>query len=306
MIGILINKILSMALMMLIGAILVRFGILRADDSRVLSALSLYIILPCVILTSFQVDFTAEVRSGLLLALTAAAIIHIALILLNTLLGRLLRLDAVEQVSIIYSNAGNLIVPLVTALLGKDQVIYCCAFICVQMILLWSHGKTLLCGEKGIDIRKIVTNINMIAILIGIALLLTGLRFPAIIEDTLESMSAMVGPAAMLITGMIIGGHSVKALLHNRRLWLTTVLRLVAVPLLVLIFLKFSGIAQTVPGGREVLLVTFLAVITPSASTITQLAQVYGQDADYAGSINVLTTILCIVTMPVMVALYQL
>lgn len=306
MIGILINKILSMALMMLIGAILVRFGILRADDSRVLSALSLYIILPCVILTSFQVDFTAEVKSGLLLALTAAVIIHIALILLNTLLGKLLRLDAVEQASIIYSNAGNLIVPLVTALLGKDQVIYCCAFICVQMILLWSHGKTLLCGEKGIDIKKIVTNINMIAIFIGIALLLTGLRFPAIIEDTLESMSGMVGPAAMLITGMIIGGHSVKALLHNRRLWLTTVLRLVVIPLLVLIFLKFSGIAQIVPGGREVLLVTFLAVITPSASTITQLAQVYGQDADYAGSINVLTTILCIVTMPVMVALYQL
>ena len=306
MIGILINKILSMALMMLIGAILVRFGILRSDDSRVLSALSLYIILPCVILTSFQVDFTAEVRSGLLLALTAAVIIHIALILLNTLFGRLLRLDAVEQASIIYSNAGNLIVPLVTALLGKDQVIYCCAFICVQMILLWSHGKTLLCGEKGIDIKKIVTNINMIAIFIGIALLLTGLRFPAMIEDTLESMSGMVGPVAMLITGMIIGGHSVKALLHNRRLWLTTVLRLVVIPLLVLIFLKSSGIAQIVPGGREVLLVTFLAVITPSASTITQLAQVYGQDADYAGSINVLTTILCIITMPVMVALYQL
>lgn len=306
MIGILINKILSMALMMLIGAIFVRFGILRSDDSRVLSALSLYIILPCVILTSFQVDFTAEVRNGLLLALTAAVIIHIALILLNTLLGKLLRLDAVEQASVIYSNAGNLIIPLVTALLGKDQVIYCCAFICVQMILLWSHGKMLLCGEKGIDIKKILTNINMIAIFIGIALLLTGLRFPAIVEDTMDSISGMVGPVAMLITGMIIGGHSVKVLLHNRRLWFTTVLRLVVIPLLVLIFLKFSGIAQIVPDGKKVLLVTFLAVITPSASTVTQLAQIYGQDADYAGSINVLTTILCIITMPVMVALYQL
>lgn len=306
MIGILINKILSMALMMLIGAIFVRFGILRSDDSRVLSALSLYIILPCVILTSFQVDFTAEVRNGLLLALTAAVIIHIALILLNTLLGKLLRLDAVEQASVIYSNAGNLIIPLVTALLGKDQVIYCCAFICVQMILLWSHGKMLLCGEKGIDIKKILTNINMIAIFIGIALLLTGVRFPAIVEDTMDSISGMVGPVAMLITGMIIGGHSVKVLLHNRRLWFTTVLRLVVIPLLVLIFLKFSGIAQIVPDGKKVLLVTFLAVITPSASTVTQLAQIYGQDADYAGSINVLTTILCIITMPVMVALYQL
>lgn len=306
MLAILIGKILSMALMMLIGAVLVRCGILESDDSRVLSALSLYIILPCVILTSFQVDFTPEVKSGLLLALAAAVIIHIALILLNILLGGLLRLDAVEQASIIYSNAGNLIVPLVTALLGKDWIIYCCAFICVQMVLLWSHGKTLLCGEKGIDVRKIVTNVNMIAILIGVALLLTGLRFPAIIEDTMESISDTVGPVAMFITGMIVGGRDVKTLLRNGRLWLTTALRLVVIPLPVLAFLKFSGIAGIVPNGGEVLLVTFLAVITPSASTVTQFAQIYGKDADYAGSINVLTTILCIVTMPVMVALYQL
>lgn len=306
MIGILINKILSMALMMLIGAILVKCKILKSDDSRILSALSLYVIMPCVILTSFQVDFTAEVRSGLLLALAAAVIIHIALILLNILLEKTLHLDAVEQTSIIYSNAGNLIVPLVTALLGKDWVIYSCAFLCVQMILLWSHGKTVLCGEKGIDIKKIATNINMIAICIGSALLLTGLRFPSIIGDTMESISGMVGPVAMFITGMIIGGHGVKALIQNRRLWLTTVFHLIVIPLFALAFLKFSGIAQTIPNGSEVLLVTFLAVITPSASTITQLAQMYGQDADYAGSINVLTTILCIITMPAMVALYQL
>lgn len=306
MIGILINKILSMALMMLIGAILVKCNILKPDDSRVLSALSLYVIMPCMILTSFQVDFTAEVRSGLLLALAAAVIIHIALILLNILLEKLLRLDAVEQASIVYSNAGNLIVPLVTAILGKDWVIYTCAFICVQLVLLWSHGKTLLCGEKGIDIKKIVTNINMIAIFIGIALLLTGLRFPSIVADTIESIGGMVGPTAMLITGMIIGSRSAKALLRNGRLWLTTAFRLIVIPLLVLAFLKFSGIARIIPNGGEVLLVTFLAVITPSASSITQLAQMYGQDADYAGSINVLTTILCIITMPVMVALYQL
>ena len=306
MIGILINKILSMALMMLTGVILVKCKILKSEDSRVLSALSLYIILPCVILTSFQVDYTPEVRSGLSLALAAAVIIHIALILLNALLGKLLRFDAVEQSSIIYSNAGNLIVPLVTALLGKDWVIYSCAFLCVQMVLLWSHGKALVCGEKGIDIKKIVTNVSMISVFIGIVLLLTGLRFPSVIADTLESISGMVGPVAMLVTGMIIGGRSVKALLKNGRLWLTTAFRLVVIPLLVLMFLKFSGIARMAPNGSEVLLVTFLAVITPSASTITQFAQIYGQNADYAGSINVLTTVLCIITMPVMVALYQL
>ena len=47
-------------------------------------------------------------------------------------------------------------------------------------------------------------------------------------------------------------------------------------------------------------------ICTPSASTLTQMAQVYGKDADYASAINVVTTLLCIVTMPLMVALYQM
>ena len=50
----------------------------------------------------------------------------------------------------------------------------------------------------------------------------------------------------------------------------------------------------------------FLAVITPSATTITQMAQLYDNHAPYASAINVLTTLVCILTMPLMVALYTL
>lgn len=55
-----------------------------------------------------------------------------------------------------------------------------------------------------------------------------------------------------------------------------------------------------------IVVVSLLATCTPSASTITQMAQIYGKDADYASAINVATTLLCILTMPLMVALYQL
>lgn len=80
--------------------------------------------------------------------------------------------------------------------------------------------------------------------------------------------------------------------------------RLIAYPLLNIVVLKFSGLAAMVPEGQTILLITLLATITPSASTITQMAQVYGKDADYASAINVVTTLLCIVTMPLMVMLY--
>jgi len=72
------------------------------------------------------------------------------------------------------------------------------------------------------------------------------------------------------------------------------------------VFLKYSGIAGLADNGERILLVTLLATMTPSASTITQMAQVYGRDADYASAINVTTTLLCIVTMPVMIMLYQM
>ena len=54
------------------------------------------------------------------------------------------------------------------------------------------------------------------------------------------------------------------------------------------------------------LLIVLMASSTPTAGMITQMSQVYGQDADYASAINVVSTLMCVFTLPVVVALYQL
>jgi predicted permease len=303
---ILMKKIFSLFLIMFMGILIVRLKIMKAEQSKSLSMLSLYLIMPCMILASFQVDCTPEVQSGLLLALIAAVLIHIGLIILSLPAGKLLKLDAVEVDSLIYSNAAGLIIPLIIAILGNEWVIYTCAFVSVQLFLIWSHGKSVLCGEAGIDLKKVFTNINMLSILIGIVLFVTGLRFPAPVEDAIESVGNMMGPVGMLITGMLIGGMDLKKLLSYRRLPMVVLLRLVAVPLVVLVCMKFSGLARFSENGDTILMISLLATMTPSASTITQMAQVYGKDADYASAINVASTLLCIITMPLIIALYQM
>jgi predicted permease len=105
---------------------------------------------------------------------------------------------------------------------------------------------------------------------------------------------------------MLIGGMDLKKLLSYRRLPMVVLLRLVAVPLVVLVCLKFSGLARFSENGDTILMISLLATMTPSASTITQMAQVYGKDADYASAINVASTLLCIITMPLIIALYQM
>ena len=241
-----------------------------------------------------------------LLALAAAVLLHVGIIVVVNLLGHTLHLDAVEKASMIYSNAGNLIIPIVTAVLGKEWVIYSSAFLSVQLFLLWSHAKSMLCGEKSVELKKVLTNINMIAILAGAALFLLHIQLPAVIEDSLDMVGSAIGPISMIILGMLMAGMNFKKILGYRRLWLVTALRLVGIPLAAVALLKLSGLAHLVPDGQTILLVSLLATCTPSASTITQMAQIYGKDADYASAINVVTTLLCIFTMPLMVALYQL
>lgn len=304
MVLVLVNKIASLAIMLLVGALVVRLGILKSDDSIVLSNLTLWVICPCMLITAFQVEFTEDVRDGLMLALFAAFVINVGLVLSNIVLRRVFGLTPVEQCSVVYSNAGNLIVPLVTALLGPDWVIYSSAFMMVQTFLMWSHGKGTLCGERGFDLRRILTNVNMVAIFIGLALLLLGIKLPSLVRETMDSFGSMVGPLSMLVTGMLFAELDVRAILRNRRVWLVAALRLVVVPLVGIAFLKFSGIAGLVADGQSILLITLLATAAPSASTIVQLAQVYDQDPHHASAINVLTTLLCIASIPFMTMLY--
>ena len=117
---ILAKKILSLFLVMALGIVLVRCGIVRSRDSKVLSMISLYLVMPCVIISSFQVKYQPEILNGLLLALATAVLLHLVLIVVVGFLGKVLKLDGVEETSLIYSNAGNLIIPIVTA--GQGMV----------------------------------------------------------------------------------------------------------------------------------------------------------------------------------------
>lgn len=303
---ILAKKILSLFIMMLMSMAMVKLKILKTSDSKVISLLLLYLFFPCVILISFQVDFTPEVQQGMLLGTFAAVIIHALLIALSSFMKKVLHMDAVEQCSVIYSNSGNLIIPLVTSVLGPEWVIYTSSFLAVQLVLFWTHMKSTLSGETHMDFKAIFTNANMIAIMIGLVLLVTGMRFPAPVNDAFRAMGGVVGPSAMIIAGILLGGTTWEKVKSYKRLPLVVILRLGIVPLVTMAFLKYSGLANLVPNGDTILLITLLATATPSATTVVSMSTLFGGDNEYASVINVVTATLCTLTMPVIVWLYQI
>ena len=302
----LMEQIAELFLMIFMGFLIVKTGLLKDDDSKVLSKIVLYLIIPCVIINAFQVDYTMDTVKGLLTALAASVMLQIILLIIISFFGKLLHLNEVEIASVYYSNSGNLIVPIVTFILGQEWVLYGCVFMSVQLIFLWTHCKKILSREPSYDWKKIVLNINMISIFIGVILFFTRIRLPEIIGNTLSAVGNMIGPASMFVTGMLFAGMNLKQIFANKRVYFISFLCLIAVPLFSLILLKISHLASLSADGNQIMLIVFLAVITPSASTVTQMCQVYGNDSRYASAINVVTTLFSIITMPLMVMLFQM
>lgn len=302
----LMEQIIQLFLMIFMGFLIVKAKLLNSEDSKILSIIVLYLIIPCVIINAFQVDYTPQTVKGLLIALAGSVMTQVILLIVVSILGKVLHLNEVEVASIYYSNSGNLIVPIVTFILGKKWVLYGCVFMSVQLVFIWTHCKKIISRESSYDWRKIVLNINMISIAIGIVLFLTRIHLPEDINSTLSAVGSMIGPASMIVTGMLFAGMDFKQIFASRRVYFVTFLRLIIVPTIALVLIKFSHLASLSSNGPKIMLIVFLAIITPSASTVTQMCQVYGNDSQYASAINVVTTLLAIVTMPLMVMLFQM
>lgn len=300
------EQIVVIFLMMAIGYFIVKIGLFQTEDSKVLSNLVVYICFPCVLIHAFQIELTVRAAKGLVLAVLAAAAAHVFMLLLVKILEHPLGLNSIEKASIIYTNAGYLVIPLVTAVLGEEWVFYTTAFLLVQNILIWTHGVSVLKGSAHRDIKKILLSPNIIALTIALFLFLAGIRLPAVLASCVESMSSLVTPASMLVVGMVIGDIDLRWVFRQKRPYLICLIRLAVIPGISAIGLGIMERMGLHVDAEYILLIVLIAVAAPVAAIITQLAQIYDKDVKYASVINVMSVVFCIVTMPVAVLIYEM
>ena len=267
------------------GFLLVKTGLLKSEQSRTLSVWSIYVLLPCVILNSFRISCTPETRTNFYFSVLAALMVHLIWLIACEILKRVLHLTGVELASAYFPNSANLIIPIVSYILGDEWLIYCNGFLCVQMAFVWTYGLSAVKGERSADLKGLFMNPSIISILVGVIFFFLQPPLPGIIQ---------------------MASVNFRKALSNRRLYMAVFLRLIFLPGMILPVLKFSGLAALREQGQILLLITLLASCSPCASTIAQLAQIYHKEEEYASLINTVTTLCCIVTMPLMVFLYQL
>lgn len=297
------KKIAELFLILFATAALVKTGVLKAENSKVLSKLSLYFVTPCVIFNSFQKELTPEIQQGLLIAAALAIGFQVLFFLIAALMRRFWKATEVERASVVFTNVGNLVIPLVAFAKGQDWVIYTSAYILVFNLLFWTVGVRMFDSENAPSLRKALLNPNLLAIMAGVLTMFTRLQLPEPLALAFSDVAAMIGPLSMMITGMVVGGMTVRGMVANRRVFGVIFFRMIVASGAAVLAAALA--ARILPVDKAIVMIPLLGALAPSASNINQVSILYNKDAQYASAINVLTTLSCIATIPLWVTLYE-
>ena len=300
------KQLIVLLLMAVTGYVSVKSGILKEEDCAPLSALCVYILMPCVIIKALQVDLTSERIRGFLISVVLVILIHLFWFLLTRIFRQLFHISGIEELTLIYSNSGNMIIPLVNTLFGEEYVFYACLYNAVQQLFIWTQGVSVMEGKKKIQWSRIFKNINVLSILAGLVLLFFQIRLPSVIRDTLSGLGSMVGPVSMIVVGMLIAKTDLPVVFRSSRAWLICTGRLLVYPLAVIMVIYISGYLRYFPDDVYLFQIALFAVAAPPAAIISQLAVMYDKDPVYAGICNVISVISCVVTMPFLLILFQM
>lgn len=88
--------------------------------------------------------------------------------------------------------------------------------------------RIILSGDRNVSLKKILLNVNIISVFVGVLLFLLNLPLPTVIAGTMKSIASTIGPLSMFVAGMLMGEQNLLAVLRIRSIWKVAFLRLIA------------------------------------------------------------------------------
>lgn len=295
---------LILTLFVLMGAGLFKFRLITQEGLPSLTNLLLFLVNPLLILDSFSnTAYDPRLSRGMLSVALFAVLVHVLSIVLANLAFK--QEDQARRkvmaFSMVFTNCGFFGLPLLKAIAGNEGVFYGAIYIAVFKLFCWTYGVALMdgTGKKTGGLIKAVINPNTLAIAVGLLFYFTQWQLPGILKTSFHSIGLLNSPLAMILVGVQMAALGVGGFLKDRLVWKTSLLRMLALPLLAL------GMALLLLPNQTMAVCCLALASTPTAVIAVMFAGKYKQDVRLSAQILTLTTLLSILVIPGMVSLYE-
>lgn len=285
-----------MFLYLCVGFLCRKQGYTDENVENRLSAAVTNIVLPCMIFDAILSTLKDVIFSEVLLVVAICT----SIVLFSYGLGWLCYRKApngkrsVLIFGVMTSNSAFVGLPLIAAVYGDHGIFYAAIYMTVARVFSWTLGLNLFIQDgKGHALRRIVTNPNNLAVVFAVVIHVLGVQFTGSIADVVEEIGGTSTLLCMVMVGSLIASN-----LHWKKLlspvaYGYSVIRLAVIPLVTMIVLQLMNIPPVIAGS-----VVFL-VSSPAPTIACVMATRYGADKELAALLVLVSTMLSLVTQPI-------
>jgi len=296
---IVMQQVLLLILFAAVGYILCKTGKANSAHTKLLSALHVYVFLPCTVVNTYANNFTiAYIREKYPLLLSSL-VIMIVMIVSGRQIAKLLTKEKymrdVYSYSLAVSNYGGFGYPLVSGLF--DELMLQNAMIFALPISMYTStlGYAMLTKTK-LSLKKIINPV-IVASIVGAILGLTGAKLPYVLDSLLTKSAACMAPIGMMLVGMVVSEFDFISLLKGKANYIVAVLRLLVLPCAIAGSLKLLGL-------DDVVIPALMMHAMPCGMNTVIFPRLVGEDCQPGAAMTLITSLLACITVPICVALF--
>lgn len=312
-IDIILTQIIILSILVAVGILGSKFGIISKDTKDMLAKVIFNITLPLALLTNFsRIDITPRILSNSLIVIGLSVFVLLFMLLAGWLTTRLLNMKKSDAIIFkVHSLFGNIIFlgfPLISSLYGEEGLLYAGMFQVVSNMFMWTIGVIILNQGNNNSLKKNMLHIlnpNTIAVVIGFIMFLYSVKLPPILLKPLGGLGDSNTYLSLVYMGAILYFTSIKELLNNKVAYFVSVNRLLLIP--AILTAVFIGINLLLPVKIDPLVISVLVLQSamPCMINIVIMAKIFGADDNLATANVFISTLLSILTLPAILFLLE-
>jgi len=304
--SIIINQIAYLAILVLVGFVASKIGIIREETRDQLVRIIFNITLPLLLVTNFsKLDLTPEILRNSLILILISFLVIILMLLFGLISSTFFSLKHEQKsVFIAHHGFGNILYigfPVVSALFGDMGLFYASIYAFVSIMLLWTVGIYVITRKGGMpfteSIRKMI-NPNSVAILLGFLLFVLKVSIPDVILQPFMSLGGTTIYLSMIYIGALLGLMKIKGIFTNPLVYLTSINKNILIPVLLIFMFSFLGNKLLASIDPIIISVVIIEAAMPCMANVVIVAKIFKVDDQLATSNVFMSTLLSIITLP--------
>lgn len=285
----------------LIGVYVKKKSIITKENQQKFIDLVLQVLMPCMIFHSFQLELTSDVIKKVGIIIGIAFVIAFMALLLGKILYRRYPygIRSIMQYGTIVNNSGFAGLPLAGEILGETGLFYASFFLIPNRIFMWSVGISLFeKSDTKTKWKNVLLNPNIIAVELGLLQCVLRIKLPYFLDYSIEKIGGTVSPISMIIVGAILADVNLKTI-FDKTVFLVAGVRLILLPMITILIVSLLHLDATVSG------VALVLTAMPVGTTTALLAAKYDADVNFASKCVFVTTLLSLITVPLLMLLIK-